>query len=57
LLQAGETRTSIDMPLPAPDGSDGDWIIKLAATDQAGHRVAAWVEVAGGATALKKASP
>jgi hypothetical protein len=45
-VRDGETRTSAAIPLPGRRESNDVFIIKVAATDSAGHHLAAWTTVA-----------
>jgi hypothetical protein len=56
-LEAGEARTSMEVPLPPAEGVDAGWVIKVSATDRTGHRVTAWEEIAGSAADIKKGRP
>src|SRR5262249_44887114 len=49
-LKAGETRTSAPIALPAPGPAGAALVFKVAATDTAGHRLAAWVEAVAPST-------
>jgi hypothetical protein len=44
-LRAGESRTSSAIALPRRDTPNAQWVFKVLATDQSGHRVSAWTTV------------
>jgi hypothetical protein len=41
-LRAGEVRTSAPIPIPVSESAEDGFVCKLAATDAAGRRIAAW---------------
>jgi hypothetical protein len=49
-LQAGEERASVPIALPASGPAGAALVFKVAATDTAGHHLAAWVEAVAPAT-------